>query len=328
MKDSHSGRAFNPMAFLIGTPVVLAGSVIVLYKTALQYYESTLHRDKNKMRDLPIVSKSTEQTIMQDDEITPQVQYWAESTPNAGFKLNSHDGLSLYATAYTQPASNWVVVVHGYTGHGMQMVETAKQFYELGYNVLLPDCRGHGKSEGEYIGMGWHDRMDIIAWVRQIIDWDANSRIVLYGISMGAAAVMMASGETLPDNVICLIEDCGYTSVADEFLYHLKNSLKKPKFPIFYTVDWLCRIKAGFRFKEASALKQLKKNKLPILFIHGGKDYFVPTEMVYKLYDSAECEKELFIVPDAGHGVSYRVSQKPYWEKIKVFTSRYQVPDR
>ena len=323
MSDSRSDKRLNPLTFLIGAPVILAGGVMVLYRTASQYYDNVLRRGKNTMTDLPIVSKSEEKAIMNADEFRTQVCHWAETTTVTEHRITSHDGLSLYACAYTQPSPNWAVVVHGYTGHGMQMTEAAKQFYEMGYNVLLPDCRGHGKSEGDYIGMGWHDRMDIINWTQQIVEWDTNSRIVLYGLSMGAAAVMMASGETLPGNIKCFIEDCGYTSVADEFSYHMKNSFKMPRFPIFYMVDWLCRIKAGFRFKEASALEQIKKCKLPILFIHGGKDYFVPTEMVYRLYDSAECEKELFIVPDAGHGVSYHVLRKPYWEKIKCFTSKY-----
>ncbi|MDR1560650.1 MAG: alpha/beta fold hydrolase [Clostridiales bacterium] len=323
MDDSRVSKRFNPLAVLIGTPVVLAGGVMFLFRTASRLYDGTLRRGKNRMVELPIVTESEEQAIIKaDEEFRERVRLWAETTPSTGQRLTSHDGISLYATAYTQESPDWAVVVHGYTGDGMQMTEAAKRFYEMGYNVLLPDCRGHGKSEGDYIGMGWHDRIDIINWAKRIIEWDAGSRIVLYGLSMGAAAVMMASGEDLPGNIKCLIEDCGYTSVTEEFSYHLKHNLKIPKFPILNTVDLLCGRRAGFRFREASALEQIKKCKLPILFIHGGKDYFVPTEMVYRLYQAAECEKELYIVPEAGHGVSGNVSRKPYWEKIEAFTGR------
>ena len=323
MNDSRTSKRFNAKALLVGMPVVLAGGVMFLYKTASQFYDNALRRGKNNMVDLPIVKESREQAIKKADEFQTQVQQWAEATLSSEHTITSDDGLTLYAEAYTQESSNWIVAVHGYTGNGAEMTEAAKQFYDLGFNVLLPDCRGHGKSEGDYIGMGWHDRMDIINWAKQISQWDPHSRIALYGLSMGAAAVMMASGEELPGNIKCIIEDCGYTSVNEEFSYHLKNSFKLPRFPLLNTVDWLCKIHAGFRFKEASAIKQIRKCKLPILFIHGGKDYFVPTEMVYKLYDAAECEKELFIVPDAGHGVSGQVSRKQYWEKICAFTDRY-----
>jgi len=316
-------KRLNARAFLFGLPVMLAGGAMVLYKTASMFYDNTLRRGKNKVVDLPIVTGAQEQAVLNSDEFQAQVQRWADATPSVGHTMVSHDGLTLYAAAYTQPSSSWIIAVHGYTGNGAELTETAKQFYELGFNVLLPDCRGHGKSEGDYIGMGWHDRMDIINWARQIAQWDPDCRIALYGLSMGASAVMMASGEDLPDNIKCVIEDCGYTSVEDEFSYHLKNSFKIPSFPILNTVDWICKTHAGFRFKEASALEQIKKCKLPVLFIHGEKDYFVPTEMVYRLYDAAECEKELFVVPEAGHGVSGRVSRALYWEKIGAFTEKY-----
>ncbi|MDR2649307.1 MAG: alpha/beta hydrolase [Clostridiales bacterium] len=323
MDNSRSIKRFSPLALLIGIPVVLAGGAMFLFKTASRLYDGTLRRGENRMVKLPIVTESQEHAIMKADiEFRAKVQRWAETAPNAEHRIISHDGLSLCATAYTRESPDWAVVVHGYAGRGMQMTEAAKGFYDMGYNVLLPDCRGHGKSEGDYIGMGWHDRMDIINWAQRITEWDSGGRIVLYGLSMGAAAIMMASGETLPGNVKCLIEDCGYTSVTEEFSYHLKHSLKIPKFPILNTVDLMCRRHAGYKLKEASALEQIKKCRLPILFIHGGKDYFVPTEMVYRLYEAADCEKELFIVPDAGHGVSGNISRKSYWEKIESFTRR------
>ena len=323
MSNAKADKQYNALAFFIGMPVMLAGGAMFLYKTASRFYDNTLRRGKNKMIDMPIVAEAQEQSILKSDEYQAQVRHWAETTPCAGHTMTSHDGLSLYAASYTQASSNWIIAVHGYTGSGTEMAGAAKQFYELGFNVMLPDCRGHGKSEGDYIGMGWHDRMDIINWAKLIAQWDPDCGIVLYGLSMGAAAVMMASGEDLPANIRCIIEDCGYTSVAEEFSYHLKYSFRIPSFPILHTVDWLCKIHAGFRFKEASALKQIKKCRLPILFIHGGKDYFVPTEMAYRLYEAAECEKELFVVPEAGHGVSGHVSRKLYWEKIEAFTKRY-----
>jgi len=320
---SDTNKRAGARTLLIGAPVMAAGIAALFYKTASVFYDRTLRRGRNKMVDMPIVVGSQEQSILQADKFQAGALHWAEAAPSSEHTIKSYDGLSLYAMAYTQPSHNWIIAVHGYTGKGAEMTGAAQQFYERGFNVLAPDCRGHGKSEGDYIGMGWHDRMDIIGWAGQITQWDPDCRIALYGLSMGASAVMMASGEELPGQIKCIIEDCGYTSVADEFSYHLKNSFRIPCFPLLNSIDWLCKRHAGFRFKEASALKQIRKCKLPILFIHGGEDHFVPTEMVYRLYDAAGGEKELFIVPGAGHGVSGHVSRELYWEKIGAFTERY-----
>lgn len=117
--------------------------------------------------------------------------------------IESSDGLKLHAYMVNQNENSdkWAIVVHGYGGSGKLMRAKAKYFYEMRYNVLIPDLRGHGKSEGEYIGMGWKDRLDIINWINFIIKGNSNSKIVLHGTSMGAATVLMASGEDLPSNV-------------------------------------------------------------------------------------------------------------------------------
>ncbi|WP_330652563.1 alpha/beta hydrolase [Terrisporobacter muris] len=144
--------------------------------------------------------------------------------------IESSDGLNLHAYMINQNESNdkWAIVVHGYGGSGKLMSAKAKYFYKMGYNVLIPDLRGHGKSEGEYIGMGWKDRLDIINWINFIIKGNSNSKIVLHGTSMGAATVLMASGEDLPSNVKAIIADCAYTSIWDAFNYELETYLKLP----------------------------------------------------------------------------------------------------
>ena len=107
----------------------------------------------------------------------------------------------------------------------------AYKYYTLGYHLLMPDLRGHGKSEGNYIGMGWHDRLDILKWIEFILKEDKEAEILLHGVSMGAATVMMVSGEDLPPNVKVIIEDCGYTSAKDQLSYKLKSMFKLPSFP-------------------------------------------------------------------------------------------------
>ena len=122
--------------------------------------------------------------------------------------------------------------------------------------------------------MGWKDRLDILKWINVTKGiYGDSTEIVIHGISMGAATTMMVSGEQLPANVKCFVEDCGYTSVWDEFSKELKNQFGLPEFPLLDATSLLCKIKYGWSFKEASALNQVRKCHLPMFFIHGCKSY-------------------------------------------------------
>lgn len=237
----------------------------------------------------------------------------------------SFDGLKLHAyqNICENKSHKWAILVHGYTENSVVMSRMAKLFLHKGFNVITPDCRAHGKSEGKYIGMGWHDRLDIISWINTIVKMDKDAEIVLYGVSMGGATVMMAAGEDLPNNVKCIVQDCGYTSVHDIFKYQLKQQFGLPSFPIMYLADIVCRIRAGYGFRQGSAVKQVAKTKLPILFIHGEKDSFVPTSMVFELYKKAGAEKEILIIKDAGHARSYIKNKKLYLDTMWKFIDRH-----
>ena len=152
--------------------------------------------------------------------------------------------------------------------------------------------------------------------------------MVAHGISMGAATTMMVSGEVEHGQyqqpfIKCFVEDCGYTSVWDEFRGELKAQFNLPAFPLLHTANWLCRQEYGWDFLEASALEQVKKCTLPMLFIHGDADTFVPTWMVYPLYEAKPEPKELWIVPGATHAMSYKDYPQEYTEHVKKFVGKY-----
>lgn len=234
-------------------------------------------------------------------------------------KINLH----AYETKNKKESKIWVIAVHGYTDSASFMVDSAKRFLSYGYNVLMPDLRAHGKSGGKYIGMGWLDRIDLISWIDYLIATYGNIKIILYGISMGAATVMMVSGEKLPSNVRMVIEDCGYTSVWDEFAHELKYLFHIPKFPALYNANLITKLKAGYSLKKASSTKQIKKSKLPTLFIHGDKDNFVPFYMLDELYKAANCKKEKLIIKDAGHAEAQWINPEQYWRTVRKFIKRY-----
>ena len=252
---------------------------------------------------------------------------WLQQQKQSERMIKAHDGLSLHALYLPcpVPSDRTVILMHGYNSWNGSMGGFAQHYLEnLGFNVLLPDLRGHGKSEGNYIGFGWHDRKDLLQWIDMIMEETGrDTKIALHGVSMGGAAVLMTSGEVLPLNVKCIISDCAYSSVADILGYQMKRMFRLPKFPLIYFTSLICKLRAGYYFREASALNQVRKAKAPILFIHGSADKFVPTEMVYELYKAAICPKQLLVVEDAAHGTSFWKDPEAYKNTLKEFLQNY-----
>ena len=140
---------------------------------------------------------------------------------------------------------------------------------------------------------------------------------------MGGATVMMTAGEALPSNVKAIIEDCGYTSVYEMFKNQLDYRFGLPEFPFLATADIMTGIRAGYHFKEASAVKQLEKATVPMMFIHGSNDTYVPTKMVYQVYEACPTEKELLVIEGAAHAASADVDPQLYWDSVAAFLGRF-----
>ncbi|MBQ2350383.1 MAG: alpha/beta hydrolase [Cytophagales bacterium] len=223
----------------------------------------------------------------------------------------------------------WVIMVHGYRGDAGSIFAEGIKFYELGYNLLFIDMRGHGNSEGDCFSMGWYERIDLKGWINKIIDLDPDAQIVLYGISMGAATVMMTLGEKLPSNVKVAIEDCGYSSVYSIFLCCLKSMFNINIIParlLLSVFTIYVKIKDGYLLTDASAVKQLKKNKRPVLFIHGDSDTFVPTIMVDKVFAASNTtilKKEKIIIKGSPHAMNAYADSKLYWNSIQRFLQKH-----
>ncbi len=251
---------------------------------------------------------------------TPEIKEWYATHGEDVYILS--DSLRLHGKRFKNTGTKYVLVCHGYTSKAKHMAGFVHKFYTLGYNVLAVDARAHGDSEGTKIGMGWPERMDIIKWINQILSWEPNARIVLHGVSMGAATVLMASGEDLPENVKAVIADCGYTSEWDEFQREA-DTLHIPWFPVLNATSVLSKVRDGYDFKQASALAQVKKSRIPTLFIHGSSDELVPYSMLGELYAAAACEKEELTVEGAGHALSSSVAPTLYWRTVEDFIAKY-----
>lgn len=261
----------------------------------------------------------------------PFLAEWADSLRSSGALRDTvivgDGGERLHAVyaAAPEPTDRTAVIVHGYTDNAVRMLMIGYLYnHDLGCNILLLDLHYHGESEGRAIRMGWKDRLDVLRWMDVANGlFGGRTRMVVHGISMGAATTMMVSGEPQRPYVKCFVEDCGYTSVWDEFRKELREQFSLPAFPLLYTASWLCDLKYGWSFREASALRQVAKCELPMLFIHGDADDFVPTRMVYPLYEAKPGEKELWVVPGAAHAMSYRDNRAEYTRRVAEFVGRY-----
>lgn len=271
--------------------------------------------------------------------------------PHRDVYLTSFDGLKLHATFFPgmggpeaeacsqagaaspaetaqmkpesamSPVRKAVICFHGYTGEGLSNhIAIADYFLKRGYAMLLPDARAHGESEGEYIGFGCLDRKDAHAWIRWLVgECGEDVAILLHGTSMGGATVLMASGLELPSNVKGIVSDCGFTSPKEVFTHVLNHMYHLPAFPAIQGADLLNRKLAGYGMDECNARREVRKAKVPILFIHGSADTFVPCSMCDELYDNCASPKRKLIVQGAAHAESYYKDMEAYEKALTEF---------
>lgn len=303
-------------------------AAVIFYYVGDYFYDYALNPNSDKNLEQIIESRYGTAELTNDEQKAKKTRkkanQWLKKNAAADY-LESRDGLQLHSYRITneKEGHNYVIICHGYRNQGSYMGIYAQAFYQMGFHLVIPDARGHGKSEGSYIGMGWPERLDVVDWCRRITAADPAAQIVLFGVSMGAATVMMASGEDLPAQVRLIIEDCGYTSVWDEFRLQMDELFEVATIPALTAADLVTRVRAGYGFKEASAIRQVEKNTLPILFIHGEDDAFVPFAMADQLYEAAREPKAKLAIPGAGHGGSAQTDSLKYWNTIEEFINSH-----
>lgn len=250
---------------------------------------------------------------------------WYDNTYHQEVIIKNRKGENLHGVEFRNPSNSniWAVVLHGWTNVNREMSSYAMEFYKRGFNVLLPDLRGHNNSEHKFVTMGWMDRLDVVDWINSIVRENPKAKIIIHGTSMGGATTMMTTGEELPENVVLAVEDCGYTSVKDIFTdqairkYHLPPKLVMPQ------ASFVCKVLNGFFFGEASCVEQLKKSKTPTLFLHGDKDDFVLLSNLEPVFEACAAPKEKYIIKGSEHAVSSHWHHEEYWAVVDSFLERY-----
>lgn len=246
-------------------------------------------------------------------------------------EITSRDGLNLHGWWFDPDSSAprehcYAICVHGYTSKPLESAKWGRRFAQMGFTVFIPAQRGHELSEGRYVGMGWLEHYDLLDWISYINSIDDQARILLYGGSMGASAVMMATGDAeLPGNVVSAIAESGFTSARYEFMDTARSMFHMPKFFAAACVDvasLVCKAHAGYSFSDASCVESLSHTTIPMLFIHGGDDNMVNAKYLDMNYDAcASADKRKLLVPGADHLVSSAVDPETYWNTVKGFVT-------
>lgn len=290
---------------------------------SLYFFNQVFTRQPKTFLDNSVDLQSNQEFTDEDGN-----EAWMSQQQFERLEVISFDGLLLrgYYLPAAQKTTKTAIIAHGYSGEALRGMSSFARLYhqKLGYNVLLPDARGHGESAGNFICFGWLERRDYVKWMHLLLQKvGPEAEIVLHGVSMGGATVLMTGGEDLPAQVKAIVSDCAYTSVMGMVAHQTKRLFHIPPFPLAYVVSLVCKIRAGFFFAEASALRQVGKCRLPVLFIHGEADTFVPTPMVYELHAAHSGPKELLVVPSAGHGLSYAVDGPGYEQTVTGFLRKF-----
>ena len=314
---------------ILAAAAITAGAGVLAYKMiGKKLFESVLTKEAIKnMRAEGDGGPPEEIETFVTDETYQEGKLWYKVATKERVEIDSSLGDKILADVFRneKETDKWAIICHGFVSIPSDMGQFGCNFANNGFNVLLPTMRGHGDSPCGYTGMGWIERLDILKWIDYIVDENPNAKIVLAGVSMGAACVLMTTGENLPSNVVCAVADCAYTSVWDEFSTQIKVKYKLPSFPFLDAANAVFKKRSGFSLKDASSVEQVKKSVTPTLFIHGDKDDFVPFEMLDKIYESAACEKEKYVVEGAGHAVSAIVAGEAYGERLEKFINKYLI---
>ena len=291
------------------------------------------------MRTLDAFGKATDKgysTLVQSDDIDAnsekslnETDAWLEEIGVQNYYLMSDDNLKLIATMFEQPSDSaeggntapWVIILHGYTGWKEEMYPYACEFYKQGCNVLVPDLRAQGQSEGHYIGLGWEDRNDLKLWMNAIEKRHPECRFIIFGLSMGASAALILSGEAdLQDRIECVIADAAFSDGLSMFKDKCHDWLHIPSFGVIDTAGLLLRLhKDGYDIRKASALDAVKRSSIPTLFITGSEDKIVDPSNTEKLYAACTAPKEKLLIEGAGHGQCIDKEPKLYWDTIFNF---------
>lgn len=299
-----------------------AGTVTVVRAVSKKLLSIAMDREAPK-----IMSKGREKisgspevaNALQRSEKTAKI---LEACGCTDVEIVSRDGNRLVGHLYKCPSAKRIIIaMHGWRSSWSKDFGVISQFFHSNdCSVLYAEQRAQNQSEGEYMTFGLLERYDCLDWVSWTNEQFGDSLpIYLAGVSMGATTVLMTADLDMPDNVYGIIADCGFTSPHAIWKHVVENNLHLPYSLHDAQVKEIVRKKICMGPQDHSTVESLKKCRIPVLFIHGANDSFVPVSMTYENYRACAAPKELLIVPGAEHGMSYIVEQEKYESTVRSF---------
>ena len=308
---------------LIGSISILLSLFVIWMLIALWAMKKAI--GKRPAPPLEVVEKDQKTAWYKFNREIREGLEWVKSMPKKEILITAHDGVTLGASLIENPSPRATLIMfHGYRSVGENDFSCAAPFYySLGFNLLIVDQRTHARSGGSYIGFGVLERHDCRRWVQKARElYSEKLPIIITGVSMGASTVLMASELDMPENLIAIIADCGFTSPKEIISHVIKNNYHIPPQIILPAMNIWSRILAKYSFDEVSTCDALKKAKVPVLFIHGRADDFVPCYMTERAFDLCTTEKEVIYVENAGHGESYLTERERCENTLRAFTEK------
>ena len=245
---------------------------------------------------------------------------WFQEVPKEDIYVNSYDGFKLHAyyiPSYNKKSNSLAIVVHGYQSKSTDMIIIAKMYSEMGFQVIMPDLRSHGESEGYFTSFGHYEKYDLKKWINLALrSYGSNIELLIHGVSMGAATTLLVTGLDIPKkNIKFMVLDSIFTRVGKT----LTNTNKSKGLRIFYFgINVITYFKYKFTFIGIRPIKQMRKNTFPFLIIQGKDDHVVPVSMAKQMLTvSPATKKELLIIDDAKHAQGFRVDFQKCYDSLK-----------
>lgn len=326
MKRSRKNRKTSLAPVAIASGVALAGAA--LGYAYVELMTSIVARRRNETLSRVVTRCTTPKKVRNDHtyDYLGDLAQKLKNLPTSPITIQSHDGMTLKAHYYpAKHPKRLLILVHGWhSAWYKDFCASAPFFHEKDCDLLMIEQRCHGESEGKYISYGIKERYDILSWLTWAESHLPRLPIYLCGISMGASTVLMTAGLPVEHRVRGIIADCGYTTPRNIIQSAMKKPLKAAANPTLLAVELNCRRKGNWDMSEYSTLDAMAQNtSIPILFVHGDADDFVPCEMTLQNFEACRAPKEIFIVPRAGHGLSYVVDPEGYQAKVLGFFAKY-----
>lgn len=238
--------------------------------------------------------------------------------------IKSHDGLKLHGLwVSARDPKGTVLLAHGYRSTMLVDFGAVMDFYHaLGMNLLLPEQRSHGKSEGKFITFGVKESCDMQNWIAYHNQKYGNYPMILDGLSMGASTVLYLADKELPENVKGIIADCGFTSPKEIIGVVFRRVTHLPEFPFIWIAELCARVFGKFSLYACDSRRILQNSRLPVIMVHGTADDFVPCYMTREGYDACTSPKQILLAEGATHGVSFFVEKERYMQIITDFLNQ------